>query len=175
MLSHRDVPIRCVVCGHGASSLPLDNVRGNDTGRLRYRPEVTADDRDRHFPRRDRPYPVGVTSERPLIGELLAEFSSQLAAALWEADEADLAATLGDTTIWGRCGCGDDFCSSFYTGPTPAGTWQQEGFEYRNVSPSMPTGIVNLDVVDGVIRYVEVLYLSDVKDRLATVDAVQRP
>ncbi len=54
-----------------------------------------------------------------------------------------------------RCGCGDDFCQSFYTAPKPDGAY---GPGHRNVLLDPPwSGMLILDVVDGLIAYVEVL------------------
>lgn len=63
----------------------------------------------------------------------------------------------------GTCGCGDSFCSSFYTGPKPNGPW---GPGARNVVLQPRTGDVILDVVDGRIRFVEVLDRKDVRDKI---------
>jgi hypothetical protein len=54
-----------------------------------------------------------------------------------------------------ECGCGDDFCQSFYTRPSPVGAY---GSGHRNVglTPSQ-SGMLILDVVDDVIMFVEVL------------------
>lgn len=62
--------------------------------------------------------------------------------------------------------CGDDFCQSFYVGGAkPRGTWQDEG-EYESLELIPEEGMVILDLVDGRIRFVEVLYRDDVEDAL---------
>ena len=79
---------------------------------------------------------------------------------------ADLADQVRGLSITAVCRCGDDFCSSFYTGPRPDGPWGQT---HRNVSPEVAAGMIVLDVVDDQIRYVEVLDRADVKSIIATL------
>lgn len=82
--------------------------------------------------------------------------AEQLRAALAEAGEADLAASVDSLEVYEMCGCGDDFCQSLYTGPRPDGAW---GPGLRNVCLTPPwPGMLILDVVDDAIRYVEVLH-----------------
>ena len=95
----------------------------------------------------------------PLVS-VLPDFAAELAAALRFDDGAKLADQLSELSITAVCGCGDDFCASFYTGPRPDGPW---GAQHRNVTPETATGMVILDVVDGRIRYIEVLDRDDVK------------
>lgn len=59
----------------------------------------------------------------------------------------------------------------FYVGPRPVGTWSDEG-EHRNQSPEVERGMVVLDVVDGSIRYVEVIDRPEI--RAALENAIQR-
>lgn len=65
-------------------------------------------------------------------------------------------------TVHDLCGCGDSFCQSFYTAPKPNGAY---GPGHSNV-PLIPPwpGMLVLDIVDGQIKYVEVL------DRRARLD-----
>lgn len=74
-----------------------------------------------------------------------------------------LADQVRELSITAVCGCGDDFCASFYTGPRPDGSW---GAEHRNITPTM-AGMVILNVVADRIRYVEVLRRDDVKSIVA--------
>jgi hypothetical protein len=75
--------------------------------------------------------------------------------ALREADNTALADQIDTLRVLRECGCGDDFCQSFYTQPPPLGSY---GPGHRNVelSPSWP-GLLVLDVVDEVIMFVEVI------------------
>lgn len=111
---------------------------------------------------------VGALSLRlplPLI-DLLPAFAAELDRALRADDAADLADQVRGLSITAVCRCGDDFCSSFYTGPRPDGPWGQT---HRNVSPEVAAGMIVLDVVDDQIRYVEVLDRADVKSIMATL------
>jgi len=101
----------------------------------------------------------------PLI-DVLPDFVGELDRALWAGDADDLADQVRGLSITTGCSCGDDFCSSFYTGPRPDGPWGQT---CRNVSPEVATGMIVLDVVDDKVRYVEVLYRVDVKSIIATL------
>jgi hypothetical protein len=100
-------------------------------------------------------------SPHPLVRDLLPALVAEVEASLRDIDEDDLADQAQTLEIWGRCSCGDDFCSSFYTGPRARGQWSDEG-EHRTVPLIVGSGMVNLDVVASVIRYVEVLYRLDV-------------
>jgi len=54
----------------------------------------------------------------PLI-DVLPAFAAELDRALRADDAADLADQVRGLSIAAVCSCGDDFCSSFYTGPRP--------------------------------------------------------
>ena len=101
----------------------------------------------------------------PLV-DVLPDFAAELAEALRSEDGADLADQVRELSITAVCGCGDDFCASFYTGPRPDGPW---GHGHKNVTPQTATGMVILDVVDGRIRYVEVLDRDDVKSVISAL------
>lgn len=101
----------------------------------------------------------------PLV-DLLPAFAAELEDALRADGEHELADQVASLVIESPCGCGDDFCSSFYTGARPEGLW---GPSLRTVTPAVAIGMVILDVVDDVIRYVEVLYCDDVKAVLVAV------
>ncbi|MFE6971418.1 hypothetical protein [Isoptericola sp. NPDC057653] len=82
-------------------------------------------------------------------------FAEELRAALIAEGEEELAASARELEVAERCDCGDDLCQSFFTGPAPDGQW---GPGLRNVwlEPPWP-GLLIVDVVDAVIRYVEVV------------------
>jgi hypothetical protein len=65
------------------------------------------------------------------------------------------------------CGCGDDFCASFYTQPKPNGAYGP-GHDTLLLDTEAP-GMLILDVVDGVISFVEVLYRPDVRQKLVAL------
>lgn len=69
--------------------------------------------------------------------------------------EPDLASTIAALEVVEHCGCGDDFCQSFYTAPKPDGAY---GAGHRNVVLDAPwAGMLILDVVHDEIVCVEVL------------------
>ena len=103
----------------------------------------------------------------PLLVDLVPHLAAELEAALAKDGDEALAGQVGSLRIEQLCGCGDDFCASFYTGPKPDGSW---GPGHENVLPSIDDGMVVLDVVDGIIRYVEVLHRDDVRQIILPAD-----
>ena len=97
-------------------------------------------------------------AQAPLLRTTWPIFTTELAAALSACGEDRLADQVERLRIVEVCGCGDDFCQSFYTGPKPAGAY---GAGHRNVCLDAPwQGYLILDVVHDDIVYVEVLYRS---------------
>ena len=83
------------------------------------------------------------------------KLSSELRDALIAEDETGLASSVDSLEVVQPCGCGDDFCQSFYTADPPDDAY---GPGHRNVLLDPPwTGMLILDVVDDEIVYVEVL------------------
>ena len=62
------------------------------------------------------------------------------------------------------CGCGDDFCASFYTQPKPKGAYGPG--HYTLALETAAQGMLIRDVVDGVISFVEVLYPPGIRQKL---------
>jgi len=93
--------------------------------------------------------------EPPLVTSRWPRFAVELAVALREAGEDGLVDQVDSLRVLRECGCGDDFCQSFYTQPPPAGAY---GPGHRNVGliPHRPYMLI-LDVVDDLIMYVEVI------------------
>src|SRR5579884_3454605 len=58
-----------------------------------------------------------------------------------------------------RCRCGESFCSTFFVQPPPVGSY---GPTHYNVELDPEQGTLILDVVDGRIACVEVLYRDDI-------------
>ena len=100
---------------------------------------------------------------QPLI-DLLPEFAAELAQALRGDGDVGLEGQVPGLTITALCWCGDDFCASFYTGPRPDGSW---GAGHECITPMTATVMIILDVVDGRIRYVEVLHRDDVRSTIS--------
>ena len=99
-----------------------------------------------------------------LVTDVLPEFGGEMRRLLVERGEAGLAGQVAELRIVEICGCGDDFCSTFYVRERPEGTY---GPGHRNVPLGTDEGLVSLDVVDGAIVCVEVLYREDVGELLA--------
>ena len=62
-----------------------------------------------------------------------------------------------------RCRCGDDFCATFYTAPKPRGAW---GAKHETISLDAENGYLNVDVNNGKIVCVEVLYRDEIRNKL---------
>lgn len=99
-----------------------------------------------------------------LVSEVLPDFSAQLRQLLLEEKEEGLASQVSTMKIVDLCGCGDDFCASFYVQPKPSGAY---GPGHRNVALIPENGMIILDVVNEQIAHVEVLYRDDVKTLLS--------
>ena len=88
---------------------------------------------------------------RDMHPELIAELAELLEAE----GESWLAISVRDVRLVGECGCGDGFCRSIRTAEHPAG--QPYGPGHRMVALLPTRGMLNLDVVDGRIMYIEIL------------------
>jgi len=77
--------------------------------------------------------------------------------------ELPLAAQVTALEIVEGCGCGDDFCASFYTQPKPKGAY---GTGHYTLVLEPADGMLILDVVGGVISFVEVLYRPEIRQKL---------
>jgi hypothetical protein len=100
---------------------------------------------------------MGLTGER--VVERWPVFAGQLHDALVSGEEVTLAGQVGELRVDQVCGCGDDFCQSFYTAPPPEQAYPYDEGRARNVVLNEPgwDGCLILDMVDGQIAYVEVL------------------
>jgi hypothetical protein len=98
-----------------------------------------------------------------LLRDIAAEFARELQALFLEAGEADLAARVQQLNVTGRCRCGDNFCSTFYTAPPSSRSY---GPDHHTIALAPQTGLVNVDVVGGKIVCVEALYRDDLKAQL---------
>jgi hypothetical protein len=101
------------------------------------------------------------------LSEILPTLAIELEQLLKNQGEVELAAQVPQLTIVDRCRCGDDFCSSFYTQPKPAGHY---GPSHRCMDLDATEGMLLVDVVAGKIAHVEVLNRADVRrDLLAAL------
>jgi hypothetical protein len=101
-----------------------------------------------------------------LVKDVFPLLSEELVQLLRDAGEADLASQVSGLSIVDRCRCGDDFCGSFYTQPKPKGAY---GPGHRNIGLPPAKGMLILDIVDGVIANVEVLYRNDIREKLLAI------
>lgn len=98
-----------------------------------------------------------------LLLETLPQEARELEQLLKERGELDLAGQVSTLEIVERCRCGDDFCASFYTQPKPEGAY---GPDHRCFDLEAAKEMVILDVVSGLIAYVEILNRDDVRTLL---------
>lgn len=98
-----------------------------------------------------------------LVTEILPLLALELEQLLNNQGEVELAAQLSQLAIVDRCRCGDDFCSSLYTQPEPAGSY---GPSHRCIDLDAAEGMLLLDVVAGKIAHVEVLNRNDIRQKL---------
>jgi hypothetical protein len=96
-----------------------------------------------------------------MLVDVLPAFTRELDDALLADDEPAPAEQVVSLRIIYLCECRNSFCPSFYVGSRPVGKWSTEG-PHRNVLTDVEPGMVILDVVAGIIRYVEVLDRPDV-------------
>jgi hypothetical protein len=100
------------------------------------------------------------------LAHALPSLTQELRTLLIEAEEFEPAAQVLGLQIMDRCRCGDDFCATFYTQPKPGGSY---GSGHRNVALTPEKGCLILDVVDGQIVCVEILYRDDIRKALLAV------
>ncbi|MGW0391704.1 hypothetical protein ACWDYJ_12565 [Streptomyces sp. NPDC003042] len=104
---------------------------------------------------------VGQEADTPLLRDVHPALTAELVRLLEEEGERDLAICAYDLRVLGPCGCGDDFCQSLRTGAHPPGT--PYGTGHRDVLLLPEEGDLILDVVDGRIEYVEILFRSPLR------------
>lgn len=104
-----------------------------------------------------------VDRKPPLLSEMFPQLSEELQELITSAGEPGLAAQVPQLKILDRCRCGDDFCATFYTQPKPVGRY---GPGLRTIALEPKEGMLILDVVDGVVAKIEVLYRDDIRQKL---------
>jgi hypothetical protein len=103
-----------------------------------------------------------------LLTEALPKLTEELQKLL-EAKKPELAVQVPALKIVQSCGCGDDFCASFYTQPKPKGAY---GPGHYNLLLVPADGMLILDVVDSVISFVEVLYRPEIRQKLVALGLI---
>jgi hypothetical protein len=99
----------------------------------------------------------------PLVCDVLPEFAAELVALLSRVGEAELVGQVQELRLVERCRCGDDFCATLYTAPRPGGAW---GPGHYTLALSPEVGIFNVDVLDGKIVELEILFRDEIRARL---------
>lgn len=95
---------------------------------------------------------------RDVLPELIPELEDGLRADA----RPELAAKVADLVIIDRCRCGDLFCATFYTAPQPIGA-------YGPGHETLALDTLNVDVLNGEMVCVEILYRDEIRDKLAAV------
>ena len=106
------------------------------------------------------------TTMSTTLTNALPAFAEELECYLRNQGHADLAAQISTLPLVDRCRCGDDFCATFYTAARPAGAY---GPGHSNLEVESGDGMIILDLVDGGIRCIEVLFRPDVQKVLFSV------
>jgi hypothetical protein len=100
-----------------------------------------------------------------LLVDMFPELSLELQQLLRVSGEHAVADQILTLHVLERCHCGDDFCASFYTQPRPKGPY---GPGLRTVALEPITGHLIIDVVDGAVAQIEVLYRDEIRRKLLT-------
>ncbi|WP_369182125.1 hypothetical protein [Streptomyces sp. Y1] len=105
---------------------------------------------------------MSAAPEPPLVREVFPDLVRELIGLLEAEGERELAICARDLRLVAACGCSDDFCQSFRTAPHQPGTPYGPGHRCLPLLPAK--GDLVLDVVDGRIVYVEVLFREPLRD-----------
>ena len=100
------------------------------------------------------------------LAAALPELAEEVRALLEKRGLPELAASVAELPLVDRCRCGDHFCATVFTRAKPSGAWKA-GFENLILVPR--SGMIILDVVEGRIACIEVLYRNDVRARVMEV------
>lgn len=100
-----------------------------------------------------------------LVASVLPELTERIEAALRAQGEPRVAEQVADLRITSVCRCGQPFCGSFHASEPPMKRWLMRGrqIELRDGGP----GQIVVEVIRGVVTYVEVLHLDEVRDTVA--------
>ena len=98
-----------------------------------------------------------------LVRDILPEMIAELESGLKEYERPELAGTVANLVMVDRCRCGDYFCGTFYTAPKPSGAW---GIGHETIPLDCDNGYLNIDVLNGDIVSIEVLYRNEIRDKL---------
>ena len=98
-----------------------------------------------------------------LLREVLPDLAAEVESLLSREGEAELARQVQELQIVDRCRCGDDFCAAVYTAPRPKGAW---GPGHYTLPLDPERGFLNVDVLNGKIVELEVLFRDEIRARL---------
>ncbi len=104
-----------------------------------------------------------MSEQAPLIVDIVPELTAEIERELRSSGETELADQVPGLRMTKSCGCRDAFCSSFYTGTYPKEDW---GGDRRCAAFSHQ---LILDILDGDIGFVEVLFRDDLRPRVLEV------
>ncbi|HEY3375920.1 MAG TPA: hypothetical protein VGL77_00365 [Armatimonadota bacterium] len=96
-----------------------------------------------------------------LLKELFPELVAEIRALLHAEGSDELISSLETATVADKCRCGDDFCSSIRTAPKPNGPY---GPGHHTMVLGPERGMINLDIVNGRIVYIEVIDRPDIHE-----------
>lgn len=99
----------------------------------------------------------------PLLKDLLPGLCAELERDLRAEGEHRIANTVDCLRVYELCPCSDHFCGSFSTAERPDGKY---GPGHRNILLNPSAGMTILDVVDGIIKFVELIDRPDIKTAL---------
>ena len=113
-------------------------------------------------------------AKAPNLSEIAPDFAAVLAAALRQQGDERLAGQVGALKVVALCGCGDEFCASFYTAELPRAAWPAS-LDTVLVEGETAGMMVVLDVVDGEIAYVEVVDGLELRPKLMAAEIPNAP
>lgn len=102
-----------------------------------------------------------MSEQGPLVVDVVPELAEELERELRASGDGKLADQVDGLRMTRSCGCGDDFCATFYTAPIPQGP---SGKKHYGVPLANHKLIVH--VLDGKIIEVEVLFRDDLRPKI---------
>ncbi len=94
-----------------------------------------------------------------LLVYILLDLALEIQESLTALGYVELASQVWQLPFVERCTCRNHFCSSFYTR-------QPGGRHEKTIQLAPDRGMINLDICEGLIAYVEILYCDDIRHKL---------
>ena len=101
--------------------------------------------------------------QAPLMVDVVPELAAEMERELRASGDVELADQVAGLRMIKSCGCGDDFCASFYTVPIPKGPSAKKRFGIP-----LPNHLI-IHVLEGEIVEVEVLFRDNLRPRIREV------